>query len=217
VWPLFAFQVWPLFAFPEVRYFGYSAVNIDTRSNFWITVDDCRMLDPKSKPAGGRRYSFANNGQRSLVKNCFTRGGRHDFVSGSRTAGPNVFLNCTATQVVRDCDSGPHHRWTVGALYDRVVSDMDLNVQNRKSSGSGHGWAGSQIVLWNCTVRRAIVQNPPGPYLNWAIGTVGEVTHESRYGNQPLAVVESTGAPIRAIPSLFEAQLAERLRRRSVK
>jgi hypothetical protein len=42
---------------------------------------------------------------------------------------------------------------------------------------------------------------------------VGEVTHESRYGNQPLGVVESTGAHIQAIPSLFEAQLADRLRR----
>jgi hypothetical protein len=197
----------------EARYFGYSAVNINTRSNFWITVDDCRMFDPKSQPTGGRRYSFANNGQRSLVKNCVARGGRHDFVSGSHTAGPNVFLNCTATQVVRDCDAGPHHRWTVGGLYDRVVSDMDLNVQNRKSSGSGHGWAGAQILLWNCTVRRAILQNPPGPHLNWAVGTVGQVTNESRYGNQPLGVVESTGAHIQAIPSLFEAQLTDRLRR----
>jgi hypothetical protein len=91
---------------------------------------------------------------------------------------------------------------------------MDLNVQNRKSSGTGHGWTGGQIVLWNCTVRRAIVQNPPGPHLNWAIGTVGDVTAASRYGDQPPGVFESTGTHVAEIPSLFEAQLRDRLGRR---
>ncbi len=193
-----------------VQNFGYAAVSISSISCLWITVEHCQMLDPKSEPKGGRRYSFPINGQRCLVQHCLTRGGRHDFVSGARSPGPNVYHACLATEVVPNNDSGPHHRWNIGTLYDRIVSNMDLNVINRTSSGTGHGWTGAQIVLWNCTVRRALVQDPPGPFTNWAIGTVGEVGHVSRYSTEAPAVFESNGTPIADLPSLFEAQRRDR-------
>jgi hypothetical protein len=194
-----------------VQYFGYAAVSISSTSCLWITVEHCQMLDPKSEPKGGRRYSFPLNGQRCLVQHCLTRGGRHDFVSGARSPGPNVFHACLATEVVPNCDSGPHHRWNVGTLFDQVRTDMDLNVINRTSSGTGHGWTGAQNLLWNCTVRRALVQDPPGPFTNWAIGTIGEVGHDSRYSREAPAWFESTGTPIGEIPSLYRAQLQARL------
>lgn len=75
----------------EVYYFGYSAVHINSDASF-ITVDACKMYDAKSIIDGGRRYSFNVDGQRCLVQNCITRNGRHDYVNGSRTCGPNVFL-----------------------------------------------------------------------------------------------------------------------------
>jgi hypothetical protein len=196
----------------EAYYFGYSCVYLRDGA-LLCTVDSCKQFDPKSISRGGRKYSFGSDGQRNLVKNCYARGGRHDFVTGSHTTGPNVFLNCKAEQVVPNCDSGPHHRWSTLTLYDNLVTDMDLNVQNRRSSGSGHGWAGAQNLLWNCRARNMIVQNPPAPFTNWAIGCTGNITNLSRYATEPLGFVESKGTPIRAIPSLFEAQLKDRLKR----
>jgi rhamnogalacturonyl hydrolase YesR len=193
----------------DVWYFGYSAVDIVSRDNLWITVEHSSMREHKSRPVGGRRYAFASNGQRTLVRHCFTSTGRHDYVSGSRTSGPNVVYDCVATEVVGRSDIGPHHRWTAGTLYDRVVTDKNINVRNRRSSGTGHGWVGGQIMLWNCVADEAIVQSPPAPYVNWAIGVVGRV-HKGTAQDTP-AFVESVGEPIRAIPSLFLAQLHDRL------
>jgi rhamnogalacturonyl hydrolase YesR len=193
----------------DVWYFAFSAVDLASRDNYWITVEHCSMREHKSRPVGGRRYAFASNGQRTLIQHCFTSTGRHDYVSGSRTAGPNVVYDCVATEVIGRSDIGPHHRWTVGTLYDRVVTDKALNVRNRRSSGTGHGWVGSQIMLWNCVADEAIVQNPPAPYVNWAVGVVGNVN--AGKDDEPIAFVESVGQPVRSIPSLFHAQLHDRL------
>jgi len=80
----------------EAWHFGFSCVNIGSTASF-ITVDNCAMYDPISIIDGGRRYSFNVDGQRNLVQNCIARNGRHDYVTGSRVAGPNVFYNNTAT------------------------------------------------------------------------------------------------------------------------
>lgn len=93
----------------EVYYFGYCAVNLEHGSRH-ITVDSCKMLDPKAETRGGRKYSFNVSGQRCLVQNCFTRGGRHDYLHGSRVAGPNVFFNCEATHVPDQDMAGQDHR-----------------------------------------------------------------------------------------------------------
>jgi hypothetical protein len=73
-----------------------------------ITVTDCNCFDAKSIITGGRRYSFNNSGQMNLIMNCHTTEGRHDFVTGARTRGPNVFYNCTSSTT--HADIGPHHR-----------------------------------------------------------------------------------------------------------
>ncbi|NDP26124.1 MAG: T9SS type A sorting domain-containing protein [Flavobacterium sp.] len=194
----------------EVYYFGYSAVHITSSASF-ITVDNCKMLDAKSIITGSRRYSFNVDGQRNLIQNCTTRRGRHDYVNGSRTCGPNVFYNNTST--IQNNDIGPHHRWSTGVLFDNVASNGSQDVQNRLDLGSGHGWSGGQIMFWNCTAGKMIVQDPPGDERNWAIGckspvitNVGDVTSAELQG-----VTESQGTFIVAIPSLFQAQLSERL------
>lgn len=192
----------------EVYYFGYSAVHIRSGASF-ITVDSCKMLDPKSTVDGGRRYSFNVDGQRSLVQNCSTRSGRHDYVNGSQTAGPNVFYNCTAALQANDI--GPHHRWSTGILFDNIVGNGPMNVQNRTSSGTGHGWAGAQTMFWNCKGSKMVIQDPQGDHRNWAIGCIfNEITNVGMV-TEPLGIVESRGTRIVAIPSLFKAQLAERL------
>ena len=69
--------------------------------------------------------------------NCQSTEGRHDYVTGARVCGPNVFYNCTAFQTYADI--GPHHRWAVGTLYDNIITDGEINVQDRGQMGSGHG------------------------------------------------------------------------------
>ena len=193
----------------EVYYFGYSAVHINSHASF-ITVDSCKMLDAKSTIDGGRRYSFNVDGQRNLVQNCTTRNGRHDYVNGSRTCGPNVFYNSTST--IQNSDIGPHHRWATGILFDNLTGDGAMDVQNRLDMGSGHGWAGGQIMFWNCNAARMVIQDPPGDEINWAIGCVcPDITNVGDATTESLGVIQSQGTPILAIPSLFIAQLNDRL------
>jgi hypothetical protein len=189
--------------------FGYSCVNVGDGGAF-VTVDSCSMIDGISQITGGRRYSFNLDGQRCLVQNCTTRNGRHDFVDGSRTPGPNVFYNSTAT--LEHADIGPHHRWSTGILFDNISTDGQIRVQDRAESGSGHGWSGAQIMFWNCTSPDFVVQDPPSFHCNWAIGCVGPITNVGQWETNPLGIVESKGTKIVAIPSLFKAQLAERLK-----
>lgn len=190
-------------------HYGYSCVNI-TKSSRAITVDHCACLDPISQITGGRRYSFAVDGQLVLVEHCYARNGRHDFVMHALAAGPNVFFDCVAEEA--HADSGPHHRWSVGVLYDNVrVSaprehrrgEGGLNIRNRGNMGTGHGWAGANQVAWNCRATEMIVEQPPTAQ-NWAIGCVATEGHT---GN---AYWDSYGTPV-APQSLYLAQLKERL------
>jgi hypothetical protein len=170
------------------------------------------MYDAKSTIDGGRRYSFNVDGQRCLVQNCITRNGRHDYVNGSRTCGPNVFYNSSST--LQHSDIGPHHRWAPGILFDNLTGNGSMDVQNRLDMGSGHGWSGSQIMFWNCNANRMVVQDPPGDHINWAIGCVcPNITGVGDATTEPLGVIQSQGTRISAIPSLYISQLNDRLAR----
>ncbi|MGV3765138.1 MAG: alginate lyase family protein [Chitinophagaceae bacterium] len=153
------------------KHFVFACVDLGHLSkNF--TVQYCRSLEPKSQVTGGRRYSFNNDGQYHLVQHCYASEGRHDFVTGARVCGPNVFFHCKAENV--HADIGPHHRWSVGTLYDNIVTDGEINIQDRGNWGTGHGWAGVTQVLWHCTAKRAAVQNPWVSGSNYSIGLKGE-------------------------------------------
>ena len=148
-------------------YFGYSCVNLGSESRN-ITVIDCKSLDAKSKIIGGRRYSFNNDGQLNLFINCFATEGRHDYVTGAQVRGPNVFYNCRAERT--HGDTGPHHRWAMGTLYDNIISDGEINAQDRGNWGTGHGWSGVNQVFWNCTASRVAIQDPWVSGKNYVIG-----------------------------------------------
>ena len=186
--------------------FAFSLVTLTGESK-WVTVQDCTCLDPVSQITGGRRYSFCmTRCQLCLVQRCAARNGRHDFVMGATVAGPNVFLDCKAEKT--HADAGPHHRWSVGTLYDGLsLPDGQINIQDRGSMGSGHGWAGANQVVWNCVAKSMIVSNPPTA-MNWAIGgKVGE-----RKGN---GIWESVDSPMKP-KSLYLEQLRERLGEKAV-
>lgn len=64
-----------------------SGIFCSTWSRF-ITIQDCSVLYPISKPKeGGRRYQFNLSGQMGLVKRCFTNNARHDFITLARVCG----------------------------------------------------------------------------------------------------------------------------------
>jgi hypothetical protein len=188
------------------KYFGYAAVSIKSTSK-QITVKDSKCLDAKSIITGGRRYSFNTDGQLNLFMNLESTEARHDYVTGSKTLGPNVFYHCKATKT--HADIGPHHRWAVGTLFDDIETDGEINVQDRGNWGSGHGWAGVTQVLWNCKVKRAAVQSPWAGGQNYSFGTQGG-KYEGRLKGRPDGVWENQNQAGINPSSLYLAQLQNR-------
>jgi hypothetical protein len=187
------------------RYFGYSCVSVKSGARR-VTVEDSACLDPKSQVTGGRRYSFnMDDCSFVLVQRCFCRGGRHDYVTGSRVPGPNAFVDCLAIEC--HADSGNHHRYAEGTLCDNL-SVADLAVENRQSSGTGHGWSGAQTLFWNCEAE-TVCHTPPGA-MNWAIGVVGSRALGHWAPQEPLGWWESLGSHV-APRSLYYQQLEDRL------
>lgn len=205
-----------------------SAIHLDHVENAWVrdvtvrhfsggilarydalftTIQDCTYIDPVSVITGGRRYAYVLDGQYGLVQRCTATNARHGFMTGARVRGPNVFLDGASLQ--SHSDSGPHHRWAVGILYDSIRDSKELNVQDRQYAGSGHGWAGAQNVFWNCRSPSFVVQQPPAAQ-NYAIGCVGEISPGQWNRDAASGVIDSHGHPV-APRSLYLTQLAERL------
>jgi hypothetical protein len=195
------------------EHFAFSAVDVQKMSK-WVTVEDSGNLDPVSQITGGRRYSFEIGGQLTLVKDCSARDGRHDFVLHSTVPGPNVFVHCTADQSFDE--SGPHHRWDTGVLFDDVVVDGTTEAGYRTAGileahnqgmVEGHGWSGANLVFWNCTADRIDVGKPPTAQ-NWAIGDTTTVAPAPT----GTGFIESSNQPVEP-HSLYQAQLENRLER----
>jgi len=178
------------------------------------TLQDIAYLDPRyGETQGARRYVFLYEGNSAfnLIQRCYNQGGRHTFVIGARVPGPNVFLDCVARGDSND--SGPHHRWSTGILYDNTKGYM-LRAQNRRYSGSGHGWAGAQQLFWNTEHDIYVVQAPPFA-MNWSVGQVGTVTPGKFPPEEPAGMVQSVGQVV-APRSLYLQQLRDRLGEQAV-
>lgn len=185
--------------------FGYTCVDmVGGATN--ITVTDCTSLDPVSIIDGSRRYAFhIANGQLCLVRNCHCEYDRHQYVTGKTASGPNVFYRSNSTNAIND--AGPHQRWAMGILYDNIVTDGQLKVQDRGQMGSGHGWAGVNHVFWNCTATNGIVcQSPWVSGQNWCIGCIGKKISAAN-PNRPEGNWASHGKNV-SPQSLYEAQKA---------
>jgi hypothetical protein len=187
-------------------HFGYSAVSISAESAF-NTVQEVAMLSPISQVTGGRRYAFnVSDGIGNLFQRCYSEEARHDFVTGSRTTGPNVWLD--SLSVDSSNDDGPHHRWSTGMMLDNVVS-FKIHVENRKDSGSGHGWSGAQTLFWN-TISESIRADAPLGAMNWTIGSMGTQDEGGWAPEEPFGWWESHNAPVEP-RSLYLQQLTDRL------
>ena len=137
-----------------------------------VTFENCKVTDYISQIAGSRRYSFALDGIYCLVKDCYAKGGRHDFVINRRIcAGPNVFVDSLAEDT--RARSETHQRYAIGGLWDNIVlrgtKSNGFFAGNRGMNGSGHGWTGDHMIFWNCASTMIMVEQPPGGQ-NFAVG-----------------------------------------------
>src|SRR5262245_12997181 len=165
-----------------------------------VTVEDCTSLQPVSEVGGFRRHTFHTAGQLSLFQRCRAEHGRHDFCVGHLAAGPNAFVECTATAAHNF--SGPVGSWASGVLYDNVTTDGGgLCLTNREVWDQGVGWAAANCVLWQCTAPVITCRKPPLGQ-NWAIGCWGQFVGDGGWRSLNQFVKPA---------SLYHAQLAERL------
>lgn len=184
------------------RHFFHGVVELG-RGSKHVTVQDAASLEPVSVLTGSRRYPFHILGQLNLVQRAYSEGARHAFAVSSRVPGPNVFLYSASDNDF--ADSEPHHRWSVGGLYDNVRSPIAF--QDRQYLGTGHGWAGAYYVAWN-TEGSLVAQKPPTAQ-NWAIGHVGE-RRPGAFQPREDGWWESYGVHVTP-ESLYLRQLADRL------
>ncbi|HEX5169704.1 MAG TPA: hypothetical protein VFW11_11060 [Cyclobacteriaceae bacterium] len=131
----------------------------------WISVQDCESREPVSIRMGARRFTFQMNGQLCLVQRCSSQKGRHSFVLQGSASSGNVFLECQATYPYST--SEPHNRWVNGVLYDNVNAPLTARYWKDISIG----WAGANIVFWNCE-GDFLIQSPPTAK-NYSFGHVG--------------------------------------------
>lgn len=204
-------------------HFGQSGVRANTATR--ITVENCNALDPVSTIEGERRYNFNiyTASQLILFKDCHATNGRHHYVSnGTSWTSGCVFLNCTGSGAYTSSEG--HRQWSNGLLYDNYV-ELDgprpglnprlLGLYNRGNYGTSHGWAIAHSVAWNCNLANGdlIVQKPPTAQ-NYAIGCFAKnvvgVKPPAPF-DEPEGYIEGTNRAGLQPPSLYLAQLSERL------
>ncbi len=178
----------------------------------WITVQDCESREPVSVRAGGRRFIYQMNGQLCLVQRCFSQKGRHSFVLQGSEASGNVYFDCQAVNPYST--SEPHNRWVNGVLYDNVKAPLTARFWKNFSIG----WAGANIVFWNCE-GDFVVQSPPTAN-NYSFGHIGIAAvifniPLQDYG-APRGHIESLDTHVTP-RSLYLTQLKERLGEEAVK
>ena len=177
-----------------------------------ITLEKVSINRKARHQGSSRPAEFAPNASQILLNRCSVNADNVWFVAtGAQVSGPIVILNADFRG---DSRAEAHQRWSTGLLFDNVTApDGSLELRNRGSMGSGHGWAMGWAVIWNCTAKDYIVQNPPGA-VNWVIGSVGQLKTAARpfasRPDLPAAIVDAHATPV--VPqSLYLAQLAERL------
>jgi len=142
-----------------------SSVVQTAASTKWITIQDCESKEPVSIRAGARRFTFQLNGQLALVQRCFSQKGRHSFVMQNSGSSGNVFLDNEAVNPYST--SEPHSQWVNGALYDNIKAPLTARYWKDISIG----WAGANIVFWNCE-GDFLIQKPPTAQ-NYSFGHIG--------------------------------------------
>ena len=191
-------------------HFANSVIQVNAGSK-WITVQDCESREPVSQRWGGRRFTYQMNGQMCLVQRCLSQKGRHSFVLQGQEANGNVYRKCEATFPYSS--SEPHNHWVNGVLYDNVKAPLTARFWDYII-----GWAGANIVFWNCE-GDFLIQSPPTA-ANYSFGHIGvnAVVFNAALQDltKPNGHVESLDKHVTP-QSLYLTQLKERLGEQAVK
>jgi hypothetical protein len=177
------------------------------------TVLNCSVLEPVSQVTGGRRYNFyvGSDSHDILFKGCVASEGRHCFVAnGAANVNGIVFTQSESLRAYSTSEN--HRRWGSAMLWDNLSwigasTSTVLGFYNRGNAGTSHGWTGTGLVAWNIEASgRIILCEKPPVGQNFAVGCNATVRELLSYPGW----IEATGQTL-SIPSLYEAQLAERL------
>lgn len=176
-----------------------------------VDVTQSIPIDGAAKPA-----DFSANGTQTLFDRCSATGDNVFYIAvGPGMQGPNVILNCVFHG---NGHVQPHQRWSTGMLIDSCqVPEGGIDLMNRGSMGSGHGWTMGWGVVWNSVAKSFVIQMPPGS-ANWSIGNRGELAlgkmptydPEPPQSMLPQGIVDSPETPV-APTSLYLQQLKDRL------
>ena len=132
-------------------------------------------------------------------------------LQGAEASG-NVFFDCKAVNPYST--SEPHNHWVNGILYDNVKAPLTARFWKDFIIG----WAGANIVFWNCEGEFRI-QRPPGAQ-NYSFGHIGTaaVIYNSALQDyvKPVGHIESLDRHV-SPQSLYLAQLRERLGENALK
>jgi hypothetical protein len=191
-----------------------NSVGIDSGTERVTVVQvDVQQKIPVSTPA--KPFDFSCNGSQILFDRCSGKGDEVFYMATqARQQGPVVILH---SKFAGNGHIQPHQRWSTGLLVDGCeVPGGGIDLQNRGTMGSGHGWPIGWSVLWNNSAGSFVVQQPPGA-ANWSIGDRGShekkpmpTTGGAKGADLPQGIVESPGKPV-APASLYLAQLRDRM------
>jgi len=187
-----------------------------------ITVDDVDATQSIPVQGAAKPADFSAGGTQILINRCTGTGDNIFYVvTGDREQGPNVVLHSVFHG---DGHIQPHQRWATGLLVDSSeVPEGGIDLLNRGSMGSGHGWTMGWGVVWNSVAKSFVIQMPPGS-ANWSIGNRGKEDLGSRptfdpgpaLPMLPQGYIESEGQSV-SPSSLYLEQLKERLGPQAVK
>ena len=183
-----------------------------------VTVERVNVSHSVPTLGHAKPGDFGANGTQTLFDHCTGIGSDLFYVyTLGRLQGPNVVLNCSFRG---DGHIEPHMRWSTGLLVDNCHAPTGgIDLMNRGIMGSGHGWTMGWGVVWNCTAKEFLIQQPPGS-MNWAIGCKGTPISQSMPGGSgeilPDGDFDSPNVPVTPV-SLYLEQLRERLGPQAVK
>ncbi|KAF9351944.1 hypothetical protein BGX34_000263 [Mortierella sp. NVP85] len=158
---------------PTDEHHGWFAVMIDHCEKCWVTDIKATNFVSGIKAGPGSKHVTIQDSDilepislrsEGLVKRCYATDARHNFMTGAKTPGPNVFVDSEGVR--SNNDAGPHDQWTTGTLYDDIHSH-DVNVRDRGWMGSGQGWAGAFHVVYRCSADVPVEFQPPPGATNW--------------------------------------------------
>lgn len=90
---------------------------------------------------------------------------------GLRPGGGKACCTGTINEAAVSCDESKAP--CVITISKKMGSNSSFAVQNRTTSGTGHGWTGAQVMFWKTISESYTLQAAPGS-MNWAVGAVGK-------------------------------------------